>query len=594
MKLIINNIKPIALILTFINIGLCASLLFFHQSLLSSFIFCFITELIIIVIYIQIAINKLLNDDILTNRNLLNENHNRFESQIQNYHQDIEDLKLEFLATLKECNNEAKKHSFEIITNYNNKFSEIFVKIKELYPPLFETMNLLSLEIKTLIHNSSKDIVYSHKEGVNSLHNFIDTSIHEIFDKISLQEKHYQSILNSTNRLEVELLNKKSTLTAKLLSYEKQNTYLINAFEKQKSKIEETINTVNKQLDNNQSSNQKAILNLLSCIDSYESQLKQMENINNETYKDITNKLYTNSNILVKISAQVKSILNTSENLDTSKDDQISLLENLRNSLNILREEISSKNKSIISNIINLEKIQYEIQDKINSNTISKTEEIDRNISSKLIKELNITYNRIDSLLSIHNVLNFKAPLPVMSEWSISSDFAHEVLSEILEKKHGSVLDIGSGISTIIFGYGVKKNGTGKVIAIEHTEEYFQKTKQLIIAHNLSKYCEVYHCPLVKYTIKKETWLWYDISKVNFPNDINILSVDGPPGGTQYMARYPALPLLRKHLKNDFTIFMDDAYRKDEIEVAKQWEQEFNLALKPIKSHRGLIKFNLK
>jgi predicted RNA methylase len=211
---------------------------------------------------------------------------------------------------------------------------------------------------------------------------------------------------------------------------------------------------------------------------------------------------------------------------------------------------------------------------------------------SEFDKQLNITYDRIDALMSIHALLDFNKPFPIMHEWTISSDFAHAILTTILDKGEGSVIDIGSGVSTLLMGYGVMQNGSGKVISLEHSKEYFEKTKALIKAHQLESYCEVHFCPLIEYIIEEEKWLWYDISDVKFPEDIALMSVDGPPGDTQLMARYPAIPILEKYITDQTIIYLDDAYRSEEAEIAKKWELKFDLSSQLIKSHKGI--FHLK
>ena len=233
---------------------------------------------------------------------------------------------------------------------------------------------------------------------------------------------------------------------------------------------------------------------------------------------------------------------------------------------------------------------------KLITNTVTNSQQGINNLFSEddqkkyIEKQLNTTYDRVDALLSIHNLIKLNAPLPIMHEWRVSSDYAHETLSCLLEKGSGSVIDIGSGISTLLLGYGVKKNGKGKVISVEHSKDYYEKTKALIKAHDLEEYCEVHYCPLKEYDISGEKWIWYDVEGLTFPSDISLISVDGPPGNTQYMARYPALPLLESYITDQTVIYLDDAYRSEEAEIAKKWKLKFELSYALIKAHKGFFK----
>jgi hypothetical protein len=73
-------------------------------------------------------------------------------------------------------------------------------------------------------------------------------------------------------------------------------------------------------------------------------------------------------------------------------------------------------------------------------------------------------------------------------------------------------------------------------------------------------------------------WLWYDLSKVEIPEAIDLLIVDGPPGTTQKLARYPAVPMLHEKLNKDAFILLDDGARPDERQIVEQWTEEFKMS----------------
>jgi hypothetical protein len=54
-----------------------------------------------------------------------------------------------------------------------------------------------------------------------------------------------------------------------------------------------------------------------------------------------------------------------------------------------------------------------------------------------------------------------------------------------------------------------------------------------------------------------------------------VVFVDGPPTSTGKLARYPALPLLWRHLSPNGTLLLDDASREDEGEAIRRWSSEF-------------------
>ncbi|HNP17414.1 MAG TPA: class I SAM-dependent methyltransferase [Fulvivirga sp.] len=202
--------------------------------------------------------------------------------------------------------------------------------------------------------------------------------------------------------------------------------------------------------------------------------------------------------------------------------------------------------------------------------------------------QLNHQYNRIDALFSIHNIIKLNYPLPIMNDWAISSDFAHVLATKIMSKEKPTIVDVGSGISTLISGYIAKKIG-GQVISLEHNKDFFEQTNEMISNHELQDYIKLYFCPLKKYTINKKSWQWYDISKIKFPNTIDILTVDGPPGNIQINSRFPAVPILNKYITLDTTVLLDDGAREDEQEIANMWVAGFGFSSEMLKSHKGII-----
>ena len=50
-----------------------------------------------------------------------------------------------------------------------------------------------------------------------------------------------------------------------------------------------------------------------------------------------------------------------------------------------------------------------------------------------------------------------------------------------------------------------------------------------------------------------------------------MLVIDGPPRTTQFLARYPAVPLLHKYFADKALILLDDANREDEVIIVGKW-----------------------
>jgi predicted O-methyltransferase YrrM len=195
------------------------------------------------------------------------------------------------------------------------------------------------------------------------------------------------------------------------------------------------------------------------------------------------------------------------------------------------------------------------------------------------IKRVNeISVQQIESLFSIFFTLEPKLPLPTMRGWAASPDLLKEIISLTHRQKPQLVVEASSGVSTLIIAYCLKRLGSGKLISLEHEQKFAQATQNNLSLHGLDDIATVIYAPLVEVEINNAKWLWYDLTKVEIPDAIDMLIVDGPPGTTQKLARYPALPLLHQKLSTDAIIILDDGARSDEEKIVKQWMEELKMS----------------
>lgn len=191
--------------------------------------------------------------------------------------------------------------------------------------------------------------------------------------------------------------------------------------------------------------------------------------------------------------------------------------------------------------------------------------------------------------LLLYQTLDIRRPLPPMRGWAISPDIGWIYVSKIFEMKPQTIVECGSGVSTLLAAYSIKQLGNGRVIALEHDESFARQTTQHLQAHGLQDYGQVVHAPLVPHTLGDVSFVWYDLTMTQLPEQIDLLLVDGPPGTLQKQSRYPALPLLQSHLHPKSWILMDDANRQDEQEICKRWEKEFGLTSQTLPAEKGAV-----
>jgi len=185
------------------------------------------------------------------------------------------------------------------------------------------------------------------------------------------------------------------------------------------------------------------------------------------------------------------------------------------------------------------------------------------------------TWHQTQSLLSLFPLLDITHPLPPMRGAAVLPDLADVILSLILERKPELVLEAGSGVSTLIIAYALRHVGKGRLISLEHEQAYLVQTMAHLERHGLTDVAAVVHAPLKTVMINGKRWRWYDTESLAMAKPIDLFFIDGPPGNTQNLARYPALPLLIAKLSADAVLILDDVNRGPEQRILRMWTTQF-------------------
>ncbi|NET72234.1 MAG: class I SAM-dependent methyltransferase [Sphaerospermopsis sp. SIO1G2] len=167
----------------------------------------------------------------------------------------------------------------------------------------------------------------------------------------------------------------------------------------------------------------------------------------------------------------------------------------------------------------------------------------------------------------------------------MSPDFAKILIDIIYKHKPKNILELGSGVSTIISSYCLKSIGDGCLISIDHDRDYGTKTEINLKLHSLDNIARIINAPLTLINIADQQYKWYDTSKIEEEKlqSIDLLVIDGPS-----CDRYPALPKLKNILSNNVIILVDDVNRNQEQQMVKMWLDEFkDMEMVLIESEKG-------
>lgn len=155
---------------------------------------------------------------------------------------------------------------------------------------------------------------------------------------------------------------------------------------------------------------------------------------------------------------------------------------------------------------------------------------------------------------------------PEFDDYTAAPDFLLAIAEGVNKEGVESVVECGSGISTLVMARVLQLKGKeGRIINLEHDPQYSTRTYTWLKDRELENHAYVHLCPLIGDPP------WYSIASINIPK-FDVLVIDAPPGYIHQAARYGAIKLFPL-LKEGGTIFADDAGR--EKPVIARWSQEF-------------------
>ncbi len=172
--------------------------------------------------------------------------------------------------------------------------------------------------------------------------------------------------------------------------------------------------------------------------------------------------------------------------------------------------------------------------------------------------------------------------------WAIDAHFADVLLRTLVEARPRTVVECGSGSSTVLGAAFMRERGEGHVFSLDHDPEFAEKTRQMLRDRGLDGWATVVAAPLEEHASSERSMLWYGAGfDTSLPESIDLLVVDGPPKHIGRESRYPAVPLLLPRLSATATVLMDDGNRPDEVRIARRWADEMQGTLEHIPGGKG-------
>lgn len=254
----------------------------------------------------------------------------------------------------------------------------------------------------------------------------------------------------------------------------------------------------------------------------------------------------------------------------------------LRSSINRLQERLDdvaaqqhADNERLVTVLSDMEGARR-MDDAIRANehiAALKQQEAFQNEVKELLRD-RLDVAEATALFNLFQLLPIAGPLTLPTNFTASPRTMLSLITEVLSRSTPpAVVECGSGASTVWLAAACQRVGGGSVVALEHHPSYAHETTEMVRLCGLSEFAEVRYAPLQPHTIEGEHFEWYDSATYLDLDRVDLLFVDGPPGKTGPLARYPALPQLAHALTPGALVVVDDIERPQETEVVRRWSR---------------------
>lgn len=214
-------------------------------------------------------------------------------------------------------------------------------------------------------------------------------------------------------------------------------------------------------------------------------------------------------------------------------------------------------------------------------------------LAALLVVSVKLIVTRISSLAveqeAFVNLRPLSGRVPLaLGGWSVDPVVAECLTHEVMLRQPEFVVELGSGSSTVLLAAALREIGRGRLLSVEHDERFVELVERQLELTHLSNWVQIVLAPLTPRRLEGREWKWYEQRFEDALNGaVDFLFVDGPPGAVVRRARYPAVPVLKRHLAQDFVVILDDGKRKDERWIAERWAHELGGFAEFVRSDKG-------
>jgi hypothetical protein len=164
---------------------------------------------------------------------------------------------------------------------------------------------------------------------------------------------------------------------------------------------------------------------------------------------------------------------------------------------------------------------------------------------------------------------------PTFGEWALESDTAVELV-RLVDEQPASIVEFGSGDSTLIIAQRLAHHDSGHLHSIDHLGDYQERIGARLERAGLRDRVTFVHAPLVDQSIAGREVNWYDPEILERALDgvaISTALIDGPPSPVEDV-RWPALSFLAPRWTEEARLLIDDGRRDGETNFTRGWADD--------------------
>jgi hypothetical protein len=195
----------------------------------------------------------------------------------------------------------------------------------------------------------------------------------------------------------------------------------------------------------------------------------------------------------------------------------------------------------------------------------------DQSSINQLRAELNLFRERTSIISYLDSVMNPRIPIwynKAYRDYSGSPEMLEEFFNSITEAKPNNILELGSGLTTLVGSYALRNNGYGKITSWDCLETRAAGNRELIESHQQTNYVEILDAKLSVSVETDVSQSWFDL---NPESKIDFLVVDESIEPPLAPSGENALVALRPYLNIGCKIFLHDRIRPAESLTLSKW-----------------------